>query len=173
MTAAGKRYGRTIHIVSDESYSRIVFDNRKYHSPTEFYEDTFLVYTYGKVLLTPGQRIGFIALPNALLQHALGELDLISVDIIHLQQRRDRMVMALRNMGYETSNPEGTFYILVKSPMKDDVAFTKMLADKGIFCVPGTLMDLPGYIRLSLTANDDMIERSLPKFEKALWYTRP
>jgi aspartate aminotransferase len=193
LTGAGKRYGRTIHIVSDESYSRIVFDNRKYHSPTEFYADTFLVYTYGKVLLTPGQRIGFIALPpgmqgkdeirkaiegfqmlngwafpNAILQHALADLDRISVDINRLQQRRDRVVTALRNMGYETSNPEGTFYILVKSPMKDDVAFTKTLADNGIFCIPGTLMDLPGYIRLSLTANDEMVERAIPKFAEAL-----
>jgi aspartate aminotransferase len=193
LTAAGKRYGRTISIISDESYSRIVFDGRTYHSPTEFYVDTFLVYTYGKVLLTPGQRIGFIALPpgmhekvlirkaieafqmlngwafpNALLLHALGELDRISVDISHLQQKRDRMVTALRRMGYDTSNPEGTFYILVRSPIKDDVAFTKMLADNGIFCIPGTLMDIPGYIRLSLTANDDMVERALPKFAEAL-----
>jgi aspartate aminotransferase len=193
LTAAGKRYGRTIHIVSDESYSRIVFDGRRYHSPTEFYADTFLVYTYGKVLLTPGQRIGFIALPpgmnekveirkaieafqmlngwafpNALLLHALADLDRISVDISHLQGKRDLMVTALRSMGYDTSNPEGTFYILVRSPMKDDVAFTKRLADNDIFCIPGSLMDMPGYIRISLTANDSMIERALPKFSEVL-----
>jgi len=114
------------------------------------------------------QMLNGWAFPNAILQHALAELDRISVDIHHLQEKRDRMVTALRNMGYETSNPEGTFYILVQSPMKDDVAFTKMLADKGIFCIPGTLMDLPGYIRLSLTANDVMVERALPKFAEAL-----
>ena len=108
------------------------------------------------------------AFPNAILQHALADLDRISVDINRLQQRRDRVVTSLRNMGYETSNPEGTFYVLVKSPMKDDVVFTKTLADKGIFCIPGTLMDMPGYIRLSLTANEGMIERAIPKFAEAL-----
>ena len=198
LTEAGRRNGRTIYLISDEAYSRIVFDGRKYHSPTEFYPSTFLSYTYGKVLLTPGQRLGFIALPpampgkaemrnalesfqmlsgwafpNALLQHALAELDPLSIDIAHLQQKRDRLVPALREMGYETSNPEGTFYVLVRSPIADDEAFVRMLAGYGIFCVPGSIMDIPGYFRLSLTANDDMIERALPRFAEALRKSRP
>ena len=197
LTAAGRRNGRTVYLVSDESYSRIVFDGRTYQSPTGFYPDTFLIYTYGKVLLTPGQRMGFIALPpdmpgkavmrdaldsfqmlcgwafpNALLQHALADLDRISVDIAHLQKKRDRMVTALREMGYETSVPEGTFYVLVRSPLDDDAAFVRMLVDYNIFCIPGALMELPGWFRISLTANDDMIERSLPKFADALRKTR-
>jgi aspartate aminotransferase len=198
LTEAGRRNGRTIYLISDEAYSRIVFDGRKYHSPTEFYPSTFLSYTYGKVLLTPGQRLGFIALPpampgkaemrnalesfqmlsgwafpNALLQHALAELDPLSIDIAHLQQKRDRLVPALREMGYETSNPEGTFYVIVRSPIADDEAFVRMLAGYGIFCVPGSIMDIPGYFRLSLTANDDMIERALPRFAEALRKSRP
>jgi len=197
VTAASKRNGRTVYLISDESYSRIVFDGRAYHSPTEFYPETFLVYTYGKVLLTPGQRIGFIALPpgmqekermrkaiesmqmlagwafpNALLQHAFADLDRISVDLAHLQKRRDRLVAALRGMGYETSLPEGTFYVLVKSPLADDIAFVRMLADYKIFCIPGSLMDLPGWFRISLTANDAMTERALPGFSDALRKTR-
>jgi aspartate aminotransferase len=193
LEAASKRYRRTIYLVSDESYSRIVFDGRVYRSPTEFYASSFLVYTYGKVLLTPGQRIGFIALPpgmpgkeeirdaveslqmlcgwafpNALLQHAFADLDRLSVDIPHLQKKRDRMITALREMGYETSIPEGTFYILVRSPLSDDAAFVRLLSSYKIFCIPGALMDLPGWFRISLTANDDMIERAIPKFGEAL-----
>lgn len=189
---AGKRFGRTIYLVSDESYSRIVFDGRAYPSPTAFYHDSFLVYTYGKVLLTPGQRMGFIALPpaltnreelraalegvqmlagwafpNALLQHALADIDVLSVDIARLQKKRDRMVTALRAMGYATSNPEGTFYVLVRSPIDDDREFVRLLAESNIFCIPGSLMDLPGWFRISLTANDDAIERSLPGFAAA------
>jgi len=112
------------------------------------------------------------AFPNALLQHAFADLDRLSVDMAHLQKKRDWLVMALRGMGYETSIPEGTFYVLVKSPFADDVAFVRMLADYNIFCIPGSLMDLPGWFRISLTANDDMIERSLPKFADAFQKTR-
>jgi len=119
------------------------------------------------------QMLSGWAFPNALLQHALAELDPLSIDIAHLQQKRDRLVPALREMGYETSNPEGTFYVLVRSPIADDEAFVRMLAGYGIFCVPGSIMDIPGYFRLSLTANDDMIERALPRFAEALRKSRP
>ena len=198
LSAESRRANRTIYLISDESYSRIVFDGRTYHSPTSFYPNSFLVYTYGKVLLTPGQRLGFIALPpdmpdkagvrnalesfqmlsgwafpNALLQHALADLDRVSVDIGHLERKRDRMVAALRSMGYETTIPEGTFYIVVRSPISDDAAFVRLLMEFNIFCIPGALMDLPGYFRISLTANDDMIERSLPGFAEALGKARP
>ncbi|RJQ55723.1 MAG: aminotransferase class I/II-fold pyridoxal phosphate-dependent enzyme [Nitrospiraceae bacterium] len=193
LTEASGRGGRPVYLISDEAYSRIIFDGRAYHSPTAFYPRSFLVYTYGKVLLTPGQRIGFIALPpempdredmrralygfqmlagwafpNALLQHALADLDRISIDISRLQQRRDRLVSALQAMGYETNMPEGTFYVIVRSPIADDFVFVKMLAGYNIFCIPGSVMDIPGYFRLSLTADDGMVERALPGFAAAL-----
>lgn len=193
LTEASDCNGRPIYLISDESYSRIVFDGRKYHSPTSFYPNSFLVYTYSKVLLTPGQRIGFLAMPpempsrhefhsaiyalqmlngwlfpNALLQHALADLENISMDIGHLQNKRDRMTGALKDMGYEVSIPEGTFYVICKSPLTDDKAFVNILAEMNIFCIPGSLMDIPGYFRISLTAGDDMIERALPGFGAAV-----
>src|SRR5690606_41719709 len=97
---ASERHGRPIYLLSDEAYSRIIFDGNSYESPTESYPYSLLIYTYGKTLLTPGQRIGYIALPptmpardelrnalmaaqvvtgfafpNALLQHSLAELE--------------------------------------------------------------------------------------------------
>jgi aspartate aminotransferase len=193
LTQASARIGHPIFLLSDEAYSRIVFDGRAYHSPTAFYPHTFLVYTYGKTLLTPGQRLGYIALaptmpdreqlrtalfvsqlltgyafPNALLQHALGDLEQLSIDIPHLQRKRDRMVAALREIGYELHAPEGTFYLLPRSPVPDDLAFIELLAEQNIFCLPGRVVELPGYFRISLTANDAMIERALPGFATAL-----
>lgn len=193
LTEASKRNGRRIYLLSDEAYSRIVFDGREYPSPTAFYPDSFLLYTYGKTLLTPGQRIGYIALPptmtgrevlrnaifaaqamtgfafpNALLQHAIGDLEKLSIDVGHLQQKRDRMVGALRDMGYSLHVPEGTFYLLVRSPIEDDWAFTTMLAERDVLCLPGTVVEEPGYFRISLTAGDEMIERSLPHFAAAM-----
>ena len=184
--------GRTIYIISDEAYHQIVFDNNEFVSPATIYPDTFLVYTYGKVHLTPGQRLGFIALPpqmqhrlelrkainlmqmfagwafpNAILQHAAEELVGLSIDIEQLQGRRDRFLQALEQIGYETFKPEGTFYLLVKSPLEDDWKFIERLAQHDVFCLPGVTFGLTGYFRISLTCNDEMVERSIPKFAMA------
>lgn len=190
---ASARYGRRIYLLSDESYRRILFDGNTFTSPADYYDDTFTLYTYGKTLLAPGQRLGYIALtprmadreiirnaiflsqvvggwqfPNAVLQYALPDLEPHSVDVAHLQARRDRVVSALTEMGYEITTPEATFYLLVRSPIPDDWEFTEMLAEHDVFVLPGRVFELPGWFRISITANDEMIERSLPGFEKAL-----
>lgn len=192
LSDASARIGQTIYLLSDEAYSRILFDGADYPSPATYYPNTFILYTYGKTLLTPGQRIGYIALPptmpgregirtgllvaqlmsgyafpNALLQHALPDLERLSIDIAHLQRKRDTLVDALREMGYTVHVPEGTFYLLPRSPLADDVAFIERLAAHNVFCLPGTVVEMPGYFRISLTANDDMIERALPGFAAA------
>jgi aspartate aminotransferase len=193
LTEASARNGRAIYLFSDEAYSRILFDGRAYLSPTAFYPNSFLLYTYGKTLLTPGERLGYVALPpampdrlalrqalllaqvitgyafpNTLLQHALGDIEELSIDIPHLQYKRDRMVAALREMGYEVHVPEGTFYLLPRSPLADDEAFINLLAEYDTFCLPGTAVEMPGYFRISLTANDEMIDRALPGFAAAM-----
>ena len=192
LTAASERIGRTIYLLSDEAYSRIVYDGRDFPSPTSYYANSLLLYTYGKTLLTPGQRIGYIALPpamqerealrlaimtaqmftgfafpNALLQHALPELETLSIDIEHLQHKRDKLVGILRGAGYDVHSPDGTFYLLPKSPLADDSAFLRMLARHDIYCLPGAIVELPGYFRISLTATEDMIDRAASGFAAA------
>jgi aspartate aminotransferase len=190
---ASARNGRPIYLLSDEAYCRILYDGNAYHSPSAFYPNSFVIYTYGKTLLTPGQRMGYIALPptmpdregirsglfvsqlmtgyafpNALLQHALPDLEQLSIDIPHLQRKRDTMVAALREMGYTVHVPEGTFYLLPRSPLADDLAFIELLAQHDVFCLPGAVVEMPGYFRISLTASDEMIARALPGFAAAL-----
>lgn len=192
LTRHSEKNGRTIYILSDEAYNRIVFDGHKYVSPATVYPNTFISYTYGKTLLTPGQRLGYIALPpsmpqrdiireavfttqiatgwsvaNALLQHGIEEIEKMSIDIEHIQYKRDWMVRELTAMGYEVHSPEGTFYLFPKSPIADEWQFIKKLADNNILCLPGSAVDTPGYFRISLTANDEMIERGLPGFKQA------
>lgn len=192
LTEASERNGRTIYMISDEAYNRIVYDGRTFITPTAYYPNSLLAYTYGKQLLTPGQRVGYLAVaptmteremvnlgitvaqvasgyafPNALLQHALGDLERMSIDIEHLQEKRDRMVSALQDMGYSVHLPEGTFYLMPKAPTDDDNAFIALLASEKIYCLPGWAIEMPGYFRLSLTANDAMIERALPGFARA------
>lgn len=193
LTAASRRIGRTIYLLSDEPYSRLVFDGRPFHSPAAYYPETLIAYSYGKVLLAPGQRLGWLAMapsvtdrerlrsligyaqsslgwlfPNALMQHAIGDLDRLSIDLNQLQHKRDRMVAALRDMGYQVHSPEGTFYLLPRSPIADDRAFTEVLAEEKVFVLPGTVCEIPGYFRISLTANEAMIEQSLPRFARAI-----
>jgi aspartate aminotransferase len=105
--------------------------------------------------------------PNALLQHAIEDLEKLSIDIGKLQARRDRLVPALASMGYEPTTPEGTFYIMAKAPIADDMAFAQMLADENVVILPGTVVEVPGWFRVSLTATDAMVEASLVGFERA------
>ena len=184
---------RPVYLISDESYSRILFDRRTHESPLHFYDRSFLVYTYGKTLLAPGQRIGYIAMPpsmpdreqlrdailvaqcalgwtfpNAVMQYAMGDLEQASIDVPAMQRRRDVIVSALRDAGYEAVKPEGTFYVMVRSPIDDDLAFTRRLAEENVFVLPGRMFEMPGWFRISLTANDQMVERSLAGFARAL-----
>jgi aspartate aminotransferase len=192
LSAAEKRSGRPLYLLSDESYSRIIYDQREFPSPTSFYPRSFLIYTFGKTLLTPGQRMGYIALPpafpereqlriavtaaqfltgyafpNALLQHALPDLLKLSIDVGALQKRRDRLVDGLKDIGYSVHRPEGTFYLLPQSPWQDDLSFIQLLGGYHIFCLPGLACEMPGYFRISLTASDEMIDRALPNFAVA------
>jgi aspartate aminotransferase len=193
LTDASARIGHPIWIISDEPYNRIVFDGRECHSPAEHYAHTVITYSYGKTLLAPGQRIGYLtvppslpervalrdeiflqqaatgfAFPNALLQHALGDLEKLSIDVGALQRRRDRLVPALRELGYEATMPEGTFYTMARSPLADDVAFSDLLARHKVLVLPGAAVEVPGWFRISLTASDAMVEAGIPRFAAAM-----
>lgn len=195
LTAQSGRTGQTVYLLSDEAYSRIIYDGRAFPSPTAYYPYSLMLYTYGKTLLAPAQRLGYLALPptmplevrealrpalfvaqlssgyafpNALMQYALPELENVSIDLAHLQLKRDHMVNALCEMGYHVQSPEGTFYLLPRSPLADDWKFCELLAEYNILCLPGEIVEAPGYFRISLTANDAMIDRALPGFKAAL-----
>jgi aspartate aminotransferase len=192
LTTASGRWGRPIWLISDEPYARLVFSDADFHSPSEFYPYTVISYSYGKVLLTPGERIGWLAVspsipgrqtlrkaievsqvaagwlfPNAVLQHAIADLERLSIDLSVLEGKRDRMVAELGAAGYQLRRPEGTFYLWVRSPDPDDRAFCRRLAERQVLVLPGTVFEVPGYFRVSLTANNEMIERALPEFRAA------
>jgi len=189
LEAASKKNGRPIYILSDESYSRILFDDNKMITPARFYRRTFLIHTYSKTALAPGQRVGFVAmppamphredlrmaflatalatgnmLPDAIMQYALPEIETMMIDLADLQAKRDKMVAALGKAGYEVHTPEATFYLLVRSPIPDDIEFTRMLREKKVLVLPGRAVEMPGYFRISLTATNEMIDRALPVF---------
>ena len=190
---AAARQKPPIVLISDESYNRVLFDGRTFVSPAVAYPHTFVLYTYGKQLLAPGERIGYIAMspriegrgelreslrfsqivggwqiPNNTLMRAIPDLEAISIDVGAIQRRRDRLHAELTRMGYEVMCPEATFYMMVRSPMADEWAFVDRLAQHNVFVGPGAIFEMPGYFRISMTASDEMVTRALPGFKAAI-----
>ena len=192
---ASKRIGHRIYLLSDEPYRRLRFDGRGFETPASIYPWTFISYSYGKVLLAPGQRIGYLAIsplmpaperrahqdamfgaqmamgwcfPNAVMQYALPDLETLSIDRAALTRRRDKLLKTLGEAGYSTLRPEGTFYLWSQWPKGDPERFWNSLADRNVFVMPGSVMASPGHFRISLTASDEMVERALPAFAEAV-----
>ena len=188
---ASARFGRPIFLLSDEPYRRIRFEGHEFVSPAALYPWTLISYSYGKVLLAPGQRLGYLALsplmpiadrrelrdvmfaaqmalgwcfPSALMQHAVPDLEALSIDQNALAARRDRLTNILRQSGCPVLEPEGTFYLWSRWPAGDPDMFWHALADRDVFVMPGSIMNAPGYFRICLTASDAMVERALPAF---------
>jgi aspartate aminotransferase len=188
---ASARIGHRIYLLSDEPYRRLRFDGRGFDSPAAVYPWTFIAYSYGKVLLAPGQRLGYLAIsplmpdadrrsfsdsmlaaqmalgwcfPNAVMQYAVPDLETLSIDQTALARRRDQLLSVLGEGGYEVLPPEGTFYLWTKWPAGDPAELWNHLADRNVFVLPGSIMNAPGYFRISLTASDEMVERALPAF---------
>lgn len=192
---ASARIGRRIFLLSDEPYRRIRFDGRGFTSPAEVYPWTLISYSYGKILLTPGQRLGYLALSphmptedrvalrsamftaqmslgwafaSALMQHAVPALEDLSIDQAALARRRDRLLAALTDAGYRPVIPEGTFYLFSRWPEGDPEALWNRLADRDVFVMPGSILGAPDHFRISLTASDAMVDKALPAFAEAV-----
>ena len=189
LTEASDRFGSPIYLLSDEPYSKLIFSDASFTSPAGYYPHTLISYSYGKILLTPGQRLGWLAwtpempdreslrsavfmaqiaggwlFPSAIMQYSIAELDRLSIDLVELERKRDLLVDELGRAGYDLQPPEGTFYLWARSPDPNDVAFVETLAGQGVLVLPGTTCASPGHFRISLTGTIEMIERSLPVF---------
>jgi aspartate aminotransferase len=161
-------------LLSDEPYRRIRFDDRGFVSPARVYPWTVVTYSYAKVPLAPGQRLGYLAVsprmpweerhaiqnsmftaqvalgwcfPNAVMQYAIPDLAALSIDMPSLSAKRNRMVETLEKAGYEVLRPEGTFYLFCKCPGDDPERFWNALADRDVFVIPGSTMDVPAHFR--------------------------
>jgi aspartate aminotransferase len=191
---ASRRIGRRIFLLSDEPYRRLRFDGGGFTSPAAIYPWTLISYSYGKVLLSPGQRLGYLAIsprmpdadrqalrdavfatqmglgwcfPNAIMQYALPQLEELSIDVPALTRRRDALTKALTEGGHTVLPPDGTFYLWVKWANGDPAQGWNAFADRDVFVMPGSLMKTDDYFRVCLTASDEMVERALPVFAGA------
>ncbi len=182
------RLGREIYLISDEPYSKIVYDGVRVPSILQAYKNSLIITSYSKDLSLPGERLGFIAVNPALepldammgglifcnrtlgfvnapatMQRVVRHLQGMSVDIDFYRRKRDRFCDMLGPMGYEFHKPEGAFYLFVKTPI-DDVEFVRELQQERILVVPGSGFGCAGYFRIAYCADDRMIEASAEGF---------
>ncbi len=192
LAAASEKRTGPIYLITDEPYKRLVFDGRKAPDVFAAYAHTILVTSHSKDLSIPGERIGYIAVgPDceeatalasamtftnrilgfvnapAIMQRVSARLQGVTVDPMVYQRKRDIVVPALKEIGYELVDPEGAFYIFPKTPIDDDVAFTRRLQKENILVVPGSGFGRPGHFRLSYCVEDAVLEGALSGFARA------
>ncbi|OGP90371.1 MAG: aspartate aminotransferase [Deltaproteobacteria bacterium RBG_16_48_10] len=183
--------GRTIYLISDEAYRRIVYDGIRLPDFFQFYPHTIRVTSHSKDLSLPGERIGYIAVSPlceevdeliaalvfanrvlgfvnapALMQRLVAPLQRNSVHIREYEEKRDLFYSALTSFGYQIVKPQGAFYLFPKAMIDDDLAFVKELQSKRILTVPGRGFGKPGYFRIAYAVERKMIEAALPGFKE-------
>ncbi len=188
----GKEIGRTIYLISDEPYRKIVYDNAVVPPILALYKNAIVVTSYSKDLSIPGERIGWLVVnPQAdylddliagmilcnrilgyvnapsLMQRIVAEMAGEHVDISIYKRKRDLLCQGLEKIGYQFVKPQGTFYLLSEVPGGDDLKFVDALAEELVLAVPGRGFGIKGYFRLAYCVDDSVINNSMPAFEKA------
>ena len=189
---AADKFCKTIYLVSDEPYRKIVFDGHEVPSIMTSTKNSIVISSYSKDLSLPGERIGYLAvhpeikdknslvdamtLANrilgfvnapALMQRVVEQLQDVTVDTSIYAKRREIFCSILDDAGFDYVTPKGAFYLFPKSPV-DDVEFCAILQEEKILAVPGRGFGTPGYLRLAFCVDDDVIERSADAFKTAI-----
>jgi aspartate aminotransferase len=189
----GREFNRTIYLLSDEPYRKIVYDGVEVPSIFTAYPNSILGTSYSKDISIPGERIGFLAVnpaatykkdlmaamtvanrilgyvnAPALMQRVVACMQGLSVDISEYARKRDLLCDGLAGFGYEFIKPPGTFYLFPRSPIPDDVEFVDALKEERILVVPGSGFNGPGHFRIAFCVSDDTIKNSMPGFGKAI-----
>lgn len=186
-----KEYNKAIYLIADEPYRELVYDGAEVCYLTKYYKDTIVGYSYSKSLSLPGERIGYLVMPDeiddfenvaaaacvanrilgfvnapSLIQRVVAECVDAEVDVEAYNKNRELLYASLTEMGYECIKPQGAFYLFVKAFGGDDVAFTAKAKEYNLLVVPGSTFNGPGYVRIAYCVDNDMIKRALPAFKK-------
>ena len=190
MKAQEEEYRTSIVLISDEPYRELAYEGVEVPYVTPFYHNTVVCYSYSKSLSLPGERIGYLVIPDeledskaviaaatianrvlgcvnapSLMQRVIMRCIDEKVNVEAYDRNRNLLYNGLTGFGFECIRPEGAFYLFVKSPEADDRAFSEVCKKHRLLVVPGTSFACPGYVRISYCVSYEQIERSLPAFE--------
>ena len=190
LTEKSEQYGHPIYLISDEPYREIVYAGVEAPWVPHIYRDTIICYSFSKSLSLPGERIGYVLVPEDLTDagdiyaavagagRSLGYVNAPSLfqqvtslccdmtaDIKVYEENARLLVTSLREMGYHVVEPGGAFYLFPRSLEPDDVAFSQRARELDLLIVPGSGFGAPGHVRIAYCVQTDMIRRSLPKFK--------
>ena len=182
--------GKTVYLISDDPYQKITFDGVEAVNILELYDSSIYITSHSKDIALPGERIGFVAVhpkcedagslmaglifsnrvlgfvnAPALIQRVIKNVQGVTVDVEQYKKKRDFLYGELTRIGYDVVKPQGAFYFFPKSPIDDEVEFTRKLAEKKVLVVPGRGFGCPGYFRISYCLPDSVIEGSIAGFE--------
>lgn len=186
-----KEYGISIYLISDEPYRELAYDGVEVPYLTKYYRNTIVGYSWSKSLSLPGERIGYLVMPDeiddaeliitaasianrvlgfvnapSLMQLAVAKCIDSQVDLAGYDGNRKALYEGITALGFECAKPEGAFYLWVKSPEADEKEFVNKAKKYNILMVPGSSFAWPGYVRLAYCVSNDMIMRSMPAFKK-------
>ena len=189
LTRKSEEYGHPVYIVADEPYRELVYGGVVAPFIPLIYPNTIVCYSYSKSLSLPGERIGYIYVPQkatdgkklyvavagaaracghvcapSLWQKVIARCAGLRPDLAAYDRNRTALYQGLRAMGYEIAKPDGAFYLFVKAPGGDANAFSERAKAKDLLVVPGDGFGCPGYFRVCYCVSYDMIQRSLPVF---------
>jgi aspartate aminotransferase len=189
----GKHLNRTLYLISDEPYRKIVYDGYTVPSIFKSYNESIIATSYSKDISIPGERIGYLvvhpeasfkeeliggmALANrilgfvnapGLMQRVVASLQGSRVDISAYARKRDMLCNGLAQCGYDFVEPPGAFYLFPKTPIPDDVTFVKELQKELILTVPGSGFGGPGHFRIAFCVDDLTIKNAMPGFKRTM-----
>ena len=193
LTRKGEEFGHPIYIVSDEPYRELVYGGVEAPFLPNIYPNTVVCYSYSKSLSLPGERIGYVYVPAkcadsralfaavagaaraaghvcapSLWQKVIARCARLRPDLESYDRNRRALYEGLTAMGYEMAKPDGAFYLFIKAPGGDANAFSEKAKEKDLLLVPGDGFGCPGYFRICYCVSYDMIQRSLPVFERLI-----
>ena len=191
LTEKSREAGHPIVLISDEPYRELAYDGVEVPYVTKFYANTVVCYSYSKSLSLPGERIGYLVIPDemedssqvfsaaSIANRVLGSVNAPSlmqrvikrcvnekVNLEAYDKNRNLLYNSLRDLGFQCIKPEGAFYLFVKSPMEDEKEFVNLCKSHRVLVVPGTSFACPGYVRIAYCVSYEQIERSLPAFKE-------
>lgn len=191
MEAKQKEYGTQIYLISDEPYRELVYDGAEVPYLTKYYDNTIVGYSYSKSLSLPGERIGYLVIPDevadsqtvlsaanvatrilgfvnapTLQQKVVAKCIDEETDISFYDRNRETLYNGLKDCGFSCIKPEGAFYLFVKSPVEDEKEFCAVAKKYHILMVPGSSFACPGYVRLAYCVSHETIVNALPKFKE-------